>query len=422
MVETRAAKFRRIQANLPSIPPGVTADHVLPFLDRSTWNNLSVTKRDYNDSAMAVLPPWPRHVEVCQSRRGDRCGAEVSPNAVWMVSSEMNDTSIEFRHCRLGHIYTGTDQHRTPDGCGSFSPTNSNILASASDTELVIWDLHAANKDVPPTFRRIELPLRFPPRQPCLLSMDWSPDGRILVIKHFWEDSSDDTEDNLYTTFSVWSVNQGAWLQHWASNGFPSISVSCYLTDNGDGCNVASYDVKNSRMEIWNVDMTNRNQITSLDSIESAKLDPTDSILLDAGHDPLRVVLDVLDKQATKLIVCYGLQTGSLDDLSKFWLRDVKLFGFDGVLQKTWAPPTCGAGSSWIPVEDLSNSGIALVAAYEESTSTAYLYNVFNETCIQTIENEDPGAIEGIKILPLGKTMHTYTNEGHCRFHEVSLK
>ena len=49
---------------IPEIPTTVLTTHLLPFLDRKTWNNLSMASRELREVTSSLVPPWPTKISL----------------------------------------------------------------------------------------------------------------------------------------------------------------------------------------------------------------------------------------------------------------------------------------------------------------------------------------------------------------------
>jgi hypothetical protein len=87
------------------IPLQILVNHVLPFLDRSTWNSLTIVSKDIFRASRRQIPPWPERLII--SNRPIKSTA-VSPIAFDPTGVRLavlaNDDSINIYDARRGHI------------------------------------------------------------------------------------------------------------------------------------------------------------------------------------------------------------------------------------------------------------------------------------------------------------------------------
>ena len=228
MVETRAAKRRRMQVQgeaLPQLPLDIWIGNILPLLDRNEWNCMSQTDRGFNGAMSKILPPWPKKFRVGVGIANDSpdfldTKFDMSPNGEWVACSfdTIIDTDnggvwrgcLEFFHCRTGSHHKSIYQHGYCSmSIPKFSPCDSNVVASIDENDQInIWDL--GSKPRPPRRNFGSNPL--PGFEVTFLDFSW--DGKLILCTH------DCFVDAIGSRVkkegcSVWSVADGRCIQCW---------------------------------------------------------------------------------------------------------------------------------------------------------------------------------------------------------------
>jgi WD40 repeat protein len=209
---------------IPPLPISLIVEHILPYLDRDTYDNFIVVSKEVLDaSKMLTVPPWPEKcIEIgtgisalAFSPTGRRvvCGCEdgsvrllgssgrfeilsghqmavisvaFSPNEMFLVSSsrdfsicvwQLTDSTIKFTHILKGQ--------ETPVHSISFFPCGNVFAACGCDNSVRLWN--ASNGRCITTI----------PHSGILESVAISPDGRLLASAmwdgfiQIWEVSAD---------------------------------------------------------------------------------------------------------------------------------------------------------------------------------------------------------------------------------------
>jgi WD40 repeat protein len=139
-----ATTTRYDDKNFPPIPGSVLVYHVLPFLDRSTYNRLCLASKEVYQASRYLIPPWPQG-------RCFRVGKLVtavcfSPDGQTLAVSS-NHKKIHLWNVKKG-LYTKLQGHDKPVTHLVYSP-DGKWLASASLSEHTIrlWSVKDDNNN-----------------------------------------------------------------------------------------------------------------------------------------------------------------------------------------------------------------------------------------------------------------------------------
>ena len=212
MVETRAAKKRRIQQELPDLPIDVISSGIGSLLgDRTDWNGLSLVNKETRQTMMKTLPPWPKHFRLGELvEAGNTVGyCKFSPNGEWLVCYGATSASPLFYHRRDGPRSTFAQSQQHSIGgkqLVQFPLKAPNLCATSYEGNLVLWDL-AAN---PMTYSNLG------ETDNSLCDAKFSPDGRILVSlnSHFGFRNSVSVFSVAQKTCICYCINRGSSMYH----------------------------------------------------------------------------------------------------------------------------------------------------------------------------------------------------------------
>jgi WD40 repeat protein len=176
------------------LPIGVISDHVLPFVDRTTWDNLAVANREIYEAAKNLEAPWPMGelrgvgyqgddiTHVCFSPDGNYLCALSQTHSIGLTRIRMWNKVVG----SCGYIESVvTDAEFDEDFVNLsawrvyFSPVE-NLLVSLYDvaygdiTTVRLWEVQPEG-----LVFKFELQLG---RREDLFGCTFSPDGRQLII------------------------------------------------------------------------------------------------------------------------------------------------------------------------------------------------------------------------------------------------
>jgi WD40 repeat protein len=118
------------------IPPSIIVEHILPFLDRDTYDNcIVINKEVFNASKVVSLPPWP---QICKALNSGISYVEFSPSSQAVACSRTDGVICLWRKDGRQSTLEG---HSSEVLSIAFSPTE-HVLASGSvDCTVRIWFL-----------------------------------------------------------------------------------------------------------------------------------------------------------------------------------------------------------------------------------------------------------------------------------------
>lgn len=195
----------------PDLPADILTLHVFPFLDRTTWNGLSIACKDIYESSKRLTPPWP-------------LGRFVVGGAIYSVAFSPRTADIlafggAYGMLRILDRSTGKykifEGHRQV-GVNSvaFSP-DGTLLASASDDRTVrIWKVEDGT-----CLRVLKHPRAIVEQEQKVHSVAFSPDGKLIAS------GSEDGRVRL------WRVQDGTITRIFRAAERNSIMCVCFSPD-----------------------------------------------------------------------------------------------------------------------------------------------------------------------------------------------
>ena len=142
--ETRASKKQRLLDEKPQLPASAIADWIVPYLNRKTCNQLSLTNRAIQNEMKRHIWPWPS--DVFRKVGRGRTTFAISPNGKWLASFSSPGPTIKIWHNRSNKEYPAiTVRYNGPETSEVlFSPSNSNQMASIASSfeeKVYIWNI-----------------------------------------------------------------------------------------------------------------------------------------------------------------------------------------------------------------------------------------------------------------------------------------
>ena len=113
---TRSMSKSSAQQRQQHVPTDVLVEYMSPYLDRTTWNNLSLTSKEIRSALNTKLPPWPKQFRlkgvspINPISDFEFCPPSeilMSPNREWLVykiSQEDGDYRFGVYHRRTGYL------------------------------------------------------------------------------------------------------------------------------------------------------------------------------------------------------------------------------------------------------------------------------------------------------------------------------
>jgi WD40 repeat protein len=172
------------------LPIGVISDHVLPFVDRTTWDNLAVANREIYEASKNLEAPWPMGELRGVGYEGDDITYVCfSPDGNYLCALSQN-ASVGLTRIRMWNKVVGScgyfesdfddaDDHDLSAWRVYFSPVE-NLLVSLyddenSDSNMVrLWEVQPEG-----LVFKFELQLD---EEEDINGCTFSPDGRQLII------------------------------------------------------------------------------------------------------------------------------------------------------------------------------------------------------------------------------------------------
>ena len=223
------------------VPLEILLDHIVPFLDRTTYNSCLLLCRKARRILQATwwknqnvqYPPWPRKLVSRDSCCRVRC-LEFSDDNL-LLASGCSDGKIRVWDVRRGELpLPPLDQSHWPDEAVialSFSNCSRNRLLASSSTDgtIRIWKIPIQNHETPTssmtTMKKQRTPLKAPY---CILSftsnhavsIHFSPDDTYLVSGHLAVSNA----QNLLPTptmIEIRNAKTGSLLRRLEGGGIP---------------------------------------------------------------------------------------------------------------------------------------------------------------------------------------------------------
>jgi WD40 repeat protein len=173
---TRSKKPKPI---IPRLPTLLWIEHVLPLLDRVSWNRLCATFRELYEATRIVNPPWPKKIisgvgalSLAFSRDGG------------LLASGSGDGIVRIRDRRNGQCSI-LEGHTNSVWTVCFSPNGTLLASGSEDNTIRLWTLSDRS------CRILEGHTHY------VLSIAFSPDGSTLASASVDE------------SICLWGVNDG---------------------------------------------------------------------------------------------------------------------------------------------------------------------------------------------------------------------
>jgi WD40 repeat protein len=307
---------------LPPIPMNVIREHILPLLDRVSWNRYCSTQKEIHDASRSLTPPWPyKSLEMgstvrslvfspdggliaCACDNGVICmwdringpctqleqgpnvyfrSRDFSPDGKMLATAACDDSTI--RLWTLADNSLRTLEGHTEDVSSIVFAPNGLCLASGSDDGSIrIWDAIDGSCTK----------VLHDERMTCVWSVAFSPDGATLASggnRVIENDEDEDEEPDVIEVTLLWDLLD----EHTGSSLlFHSQQESAQESNSGidsiayspDGQYLATGSV-NSKLRLWNV--ASRTLLTLFkghsDWIRSVCFSPNGKILASASDD-----------------------------------------------------------------------------------------------------------------------------------------
>lgn len=118
------------------IPPSIIVEHILPFLDRETYDKcIVINKEVLNVSTNVSHRPWP---QICKELHGSISRVTFSPSSQALACSQNDGTIYLWRNDGRRFILKG---HRLEILSLSFSPDEHALVSGSVDCTIRVWFL-----------------------------------------------------------------------------------------------------------------------------------------------------------------------------------------------------------------------------------------------------------------------------------------
>jgi WD40 repeat protein len=170
-------RSKKPKQRVPQLPTTLWIEHVLPLLDRVSFNNLCSTYRELYEASRNVTPPWPT--------KSFQVGAHVNSVAFspdgGMLASGSEAGIVRVWHRADGRC-TALEGHTAPIPSIAFSP-DGNLLASVSDDRTIrLWKLEDHSCRVLEGHAQLLMAIAFSPDGAFLASGDGGGEIRLWDI------------------------------------------------------------------------------------------------------------------------------------------------------------------------------------------------------------------------------------------------
>ena len=178
-----------VDATAEGLPVSVIIEHVLPLLDRVSWNRLCSTFEELYANSRKVHTPWPFKRRLYAGGRGNVYSVPFLPDNELLASGGRDDI-IRIWNRTEGLCTQLEEGPGVRDLC--FSPDGKLLASTDQDTTIRLWKLEDWS------FRVLEVNVDFE-----VLSIAFSSDSSTLV--------SGDEGGKI----CLWDVNDGRCIREW---------------------------------------------------------------------------------------------------------------------------------------------------------------------------------------------------------------
>jgi WD40 repeat protein len=148
------------------LPPSIIVEHVIPFLDRDTYNNCVIANKEIlNASKRVTTPPWP---QKCIRVGPGVSSTKFSPNGGFLACGCHDGTARIWR--RNNGQRTVLHGHESEVISLAFSPNEKLLATGSNDCTVCLWHLDCSTCVA--VLKGHNSPV---------LSLSFSPDGKILA-------------------------------------------------------------------------------------------------------------------------------------------------------------------------------------------------------------------------------------------------
>lgn len=122
---------------LPELPSTLLMEHVMPFLDRITWNRLATcNKETYEASKLLKCPPWPTSLHL---KRDSIFALAFSPDGTTLAAGCDYGKNTHVWDVKRGHLHELREQASVYSI--AFNHDGSLLAVGLGDSTIRIWDM-----------------------------------------------------------------------------------------------------------------------------------------------------------------------------------------------------------------------------------------------------------------------------------------